>query len=76
MPVNRVVTIAVVDTLVTGSNQPIVAFAGFRLQGSVKIGGKSFIRGQFEANHLAAGTSPGSGTGAYYGAVTPPLLTF
>lgn len=76
VPTNKIVTIAVVNTVVTGSNQPIVAFAGFHLKGSIKIGGKSYIRGQFVANHVAAGTSPGSGTGAYYGAVTPPLLTF
>lgn len=75
VPTNKIVTIAVVNTIVTGSNQPIIAFAGFHLKGSVKIGGKSYIRGQFVANHVAAGTSPGSGTGAYYGAVTPPLLT-
>lgn len=75
VPTDRIVTIAVVNSVVTGSNQPIIAFAGFHLKGSVKIGGKSYIRGQFVANHVAAGTSPGSGTGTYYGAVTPPLLT-
>lgn len=75
VPTDRIVTVAVVGSVVTGSNQPIVAFAGFHLKGSIKIGGKSYIRGQFVANHVAAGTSPGSGTGAYYGAVTPPLLT-
>lgn len=75
VPTDRIVTIAVVDTVTTGSNQSIIAFAGFHLKGSVKIGGKSYIRGQFVANHVSAGTSPGSGTGAYYGAVTPPMLS-
>ncbi len=66
------VAVFVVDEVVTGSYQPIIAIAGFHISGSNQ--GKKYVEGYFINNVPAPGTNPGAGNGVPYGAYTPPIL--
>ena len=67
------VLISVVTDVTTKVFKPILAFAPFHITASVGGSGK-YIGGHFTSNFNAAGTSPGAGTGTYYGAFSPPML--
>jgi len=67
------VLISVVTDVTTKVFEPILAFAPFHITASVGGSGK-YIQGHFTSNFNAAGTSPGAGTGTYYGAFSPPML--
>ncbi len=67
------VLISVVTDVTTKVFEPILAFAPFHITASVGGSGK-YIGGHFTSNFNAAGTSPGAGTGTYYGAFSPPIL--
>ncbi len=62
------VVVLVVDKVVTGSHQPIVAMAAFSITGVERIGGKSYIAGNFTHGLQAAGLSAGAGGGQDLGA--------
>lgn len=68
VPVNADVVVLVVDKVITGSNQPVVAMAAFHITGVEKIGGKSYISGNFTYGLKGAGLSAGSGGGQDLGA--------
>jgi len=76
VPVNKTVAVPVVGKIVTGSSQPVVAIAAFRITGVVRINGKSYIQGHFTEGLKSAGLSAGSGGGQDLGAETgiPSIL--
>lgn len=67
------VLISVVTDVTAKVFEPILAFAPFHITASVG-GSDKYIGGHFTSNFNAAGTSPGAGTGTYYGAFSPPIL--
>ncbi|TCD47266.1 hypothetical protein E0L29_09050 [Chlorobium sp. N1] len=72
VPVGTDVAIFVVEEVDTDSFEPIVAIAGFHIDG-FNQGGK-YITGHFIDMAMFAGLDPGSGEGIDYGARTPPIL--
>lgn len=76
VPSNKTVAIPVVQTVNPGTYQSVIAIAAFRIVGVSRIGGKSFIQGQFTYGLKAAGLSAGSGGGQDLGALTgfPSIL--
>lgn len=76
VPVNKTVAVPVINQVITGSNQSVVAMAAFRIQGVTRVGGKSYIIGNFTNGLKSAGLSAGSGGGQDLGAQTgiPSIL--
>jgi hypothetical protein len=69
--VNQTVALPVVGTLDKNSKMPVVGFVCFRITEVDKHGNKSYIKGHVVMNCRPASTS---GTGPYYGALTPTVL--
>lgn len=76
VPVNKTVAVPVINQVITGSNQTVVAMAAFHVKGVTRIGGKSYILGHFTEGLKSVGLSAGSGGGQDLGAQTgtPSIL--
>lgn len=76
VPLNTTVAVPVINKVTTGSNQAVVAMAAFHIQGVTRIGGKSYIIGNFTEGLKSVGLSAGSGGGQDLGAQTgmPSIL--
>lgn len=76
VPLNKTVAVPVISNVIPGSNQSVVAMAAFRIQGVTRIGGKSYIIGNFTNGLKSVGLSAGSGGGQDLGAQTgiPSIL--
>lgn len=76
VPANKIVAVPVINQVITGSNQTVVAIAAFYISGVVRIGGKSFIQGHFTEGLKSVGLSAGGGGGQDLGAETgiPSIL--
>jgi Flp pilus assembly protein TadG len=73
VPVGTDVAMFVVDNVLTNSFVPVVAIAGFHIDGYSQ-GGK-YITGHFIDAAIIPGLKPGTGTpGTFYGAYTPPVM--
>lgn len=68
VPVNKDVVVLVVNQVVTGSNQTVMAMAAFHIDGVVRINGNSHISGYFTDGLKSVGLSAGSGGGQDLGA--------
>jgi type II secretory pathway pseudopilin PulG len=76
VPFPKTVAVPVINNVVTGSNQVVVAIAAFQITGVVRIDGKSYIQGNFTEGLKVAGLSAGGGGGQDLGAQTgiPSIL--
>jgi Flp pilus assembly protein TadG len=76
VPVNKTVAVPVINQVITGSNQSVVAMAAFHIQGVTRVDGKSYILGNFTEGFKSVGLSAGSGGGQDLGAQTgiPSIL--
>jgi len=83
VPTNIDVAIPVVPTftkdkkgkdITPGTWQPVLAIAGFHIDGIGGKGNKQYITGHLIDPKSIPGLFPGSGTGVSYGAFTPPYL--
>lgn len=76
VPVNKTVAVPVINQVITGSNQSVVAMAAFHIQGVTRVDGKSYILGNFTEGLKSVGLSAGSGGGQDLGAQTgiPSIL--
>lgn len=76
VPLNKTVAVPVINQVITGSNQTVVAIAAFHISGVVRIGGKSYILGNFADGLKSVGLSAGGGGGQDLGAETgiPSIL--
>jgi len=72
VPVGTDVAVFVVNDVVSDSFQPVVAIAGFHIDGFNQ--GAKYITGHFIDNANFGKTNAGSGNGVAYGAYTPPFL--
>ena len=70
VPTGKVVAVPVVQQVNPGNFQTVVAIAAFQITGVDKVGGKSFIQGQFVHGLKVAGLSAGNGGGQDLGAQT------
>ncbi|MDF3883910.1 TadG family pilus assembly protein [Cupriavidus basilensis] len=68
------VTVPVVSSVSTNSDQPVVAFASLLITSVTKQGNKSYIEGSFVPNAKISGST--GGVGPYYGAYVPPRLAW
>ncbi len=76
VPINKTVAVPVINQVITGSNQTVVAIAAFHISGVVRIDGKSYILGNFADGLKSVGLSAGGGGGQDLGAETgiPSIL--
>ncbi len=76
VPFPKTVAVPVINNVITGSNQTVVAIAAFQITGVVRINGKSYIQGNFTEGLKVAGLSAGGGGGQDLGAETgiPSIL--
>lgn len=68
VPVNKDVVVLVVNQVVTGSYQTVMAMAAFHIESVVRIDGNSHIIGHFTDGLKSVGLSAGSGGGQDLGA--------
>ena len=74
LPIGDDVAVPVVQNVIPGSWQTIVAIAGFHIDAVGGNGNKSFFTGHFIDAATISSLNPGNGNGLPYGAYTPPLL--
>ncbi len=76
VPLNKTVAVPVINQVITGSNQTVVAIAAFHIKSVVRIDGKSYIMGNFTEGLKSVGLSAGGGGGQDLGAETgiPSIL--
>lgn len=76
VPINKTVAVPVINQVVTGTNQTVVAIAAFRITGVVTQGTNRYIQGYFAEGLKSAGLSAGGGGGQDLGAETgiPSIL--
>ena len=76
VPINKTVAVPVINNVVTGSNQTVVAFAAFHIVGVGGNGASSYITGYFTEGLKSVGLSAGGGGGQDLGAQTgiPSIL--
>lgn len=71
---DKTVPLFVVDDIVPGSFQPVVAIAGFHIINANNQGRTKYIEGHFINSEFFGGLDPGAGNGSPLGVYTSPVL--
>lgn len=76
VPINKTVAVPVINKVITGTNQTVVAIAAFHITGVVTQGTNRYILGNFAEGLKSVGLSAGGGGGQDLGAETgiPSIL--